>query len=746
MRNYVTGDRMIDYPVPQLVPGVRESAPAFVMRLQVRKPAGAEETEYAFLVMRDLKVHLKYFTVRYEYACADDSREGREQVSGELRYADGDINRSNVIVCRIAEARSVLTGGFRAWVSEAAVENGEILRFREEDFLPEAENARPVRYSFADDPVALRKHGEAKDKKKKKKPLSRLAHVLIALAAVLTGLAAACALVVAVFFGFHYTMYRYLIPEADALVVAGRQDLAEDYVNRYLSNNYFFRSYREETEGTVGELCGEGRYNEALAIAAGTPFCSLTERVCAEASDDALERGAWEEAYVYAAASPSPYEDEIAWKAAGRVLDGEENGEAYLTALKSDNPAVRDALAELLADRSRHAGQYAHMLAEAEFISDGEKRQSYSDWNAERLRKAELAAALALDDDAVTLAYLEDHAEEGDNASLIAEYRRRIYDAALARKDYPEVFRLAREYGYDTEALAHDFDVVRADPADAYFSLTAEEMRTYHAETVSASDIIVSVKNGTVSWAEGGRPKSVSGAVSVSAGNWVTSILKSDGTVTAFANQACGAEETPVSSFETGWITSAAGLTGVVAMASGERHTAYLKSDGTVAVLGDNTYGQADTGSWRNIIAVAAGRRFTAGLKSDGTLVACGSNAAGQCDVSAYRNAADIRAGYQSLVILFRDGTVAVAGDRSMGIAGAESLSGVVKIRAGLNTVVAELSDGSFRMCGGAAEGAVGGVSSWTDAVDFAVGDGFLVRQDSAGTVYSNGVNAPKNP
>ncbi|MBR4895928.1 MAG: chromosome condensation regulator, partial [Clostridia bacterium] len=37
-------------------------------------------------------------------------------------------------------------------------------------------------------------------------------------------------------------------------------------------------------------------------------------------------------------------------------------------------------------------------------------------------------------------------------------------------------------------------------------------------------------------------------------------------------------------------------------MSSGERHTAYLRADGTVTVLGDNTYGQADTGSWTDIV------------------------------------------------------------------------------------------------------------------------------------------------
>jgi alpha-tubulin suppressor-like RCC1 family protein len=55
-------------------------------------------------------------------------------------------------------------------------------------------------------------------------------------------------------------------------------------------------------------------------------------------------------------------------------------------------------------------------------------------------------------------------------------------------------------------------------------------------------------------------------------------------------------------------------------IAAGRRHTVGLKSDGTVAAVGNNRYGQCNVSGWRDIVAVAAG-----------------DNEYGQCDVSGWR-------------------------------------------------------------------------------------------------------------
>jgi uncharacterized protein YjdB len=60
-------------------------------------------------------------------------------------------------------------------------------------------------------------------------------------------------------------------------------------------------------------------------------------------------------------------------------------------------------------------------------------------------------------------------------------------------------------------------------------------------------------------------------------------------------------------------------------IAAGTKHIAVVKADGTVAVWGDNTYGQCDApDGLSGVKAVAAGNNHTLALKNDGTVVAWG--------------------------------------------------------------------------------------------------------------------------
>merc|ERR1712232_1441652 len=71
-------------------------------------------------------------------------------------------------------------------------------------------------------------------------------------------------------------------------------------------------------------------------------------------------------------------------------------------------------------------------------------------------------------------------------------------------------------------------------------------------------------------------------------------------------------------------------------VSAGEYHTVLLRSDGTAVACGQNGDGQCDLPSLeegQTYAQVSAGKYHTVLLRSDGTAVACGRNGDGQCDL-----------------------------------------------------------------------------------------------------------------
>ena len=585
------------------------------------------------------------------------------------------------------------------------------------------------------------------EKKEKKENRNPLLSVLVALSVILAACIGVPLVIGAVFLGYHSVKFQYLKPEVCELIGAGRQDLAEDFVERYLSDNLFYSYYADELKETVDALRADKDWSRAYAVSRKGPYPSLTEEVCREAVRDALERQDWKEAYPYASASPEPFGESVAQEAAERVWDPEEkrwNEEAYLVAQKSADPAVAEVLTAYLAERYYAAGDEAMTRAAADSMKN---REAADDWY-ERLRQDELESVLAEQSDEDVLRYLEARADEPDILPLIDTYRNRLFKAAWSERRLADIFRMARDWGYDTASLAvipEDPDV-RADLAD-YFRLTPAQMRTYHTERISAGSrpVVVSA-DGVVSWDEHGAAKTETGVISVSAGPFRVCMLKEEGTVSAYAASAVGSEETPVSAADAAFISEVGSLSGVVAMASGEKHAVFLHEDGTVTVLGDDSRGQANTRSWREIVAVAAGPYFTVGLRSDGIAVACGSDGAGQLRLSEYRNIVDVRACPETVILLFRDGTAEAVGERSMGLSDVSGFRKVRRLRAGCGTVIAELEDGTYVLAGGGAEGLQGSVAGRKNETEFDAGDGYIVRMNAEGRAVTDGAGAPKTP
>ena len=129
----------------------------------------------------------------------------------------------------------------------------------------------------------------------------------------------------------------------------------------------------------------------------------------------------------------------------------------------------------------------------------------------------------------------------------------------------------------------------------------------------------------------------------VAAGVYHTSAIKTDGTLWSwgFNNSGQLGDNTPSSTFSP--VQTIAGGTNWKQVACGSYHTAAIKTDGTLWTWGNATYGvlgdntviaksspvQTITGgtNWKQ---VACGYRHTAAIKTDGTLWTCGYNYYGQ--------------------------------------------------------------------------------------------------------------------
>ena len=103
----------------------------------------------------------------------------------------------------------------------------------------------------------------------------------------------------------------------------------------------------------------------------------------------------------------------------------------------------------------------------------------------------------------------------------------------------------------------------------------------------------------------------------VSAGGWHTCGLRTDGTLACWGRNVEGQATPPDGTFSQ--------------VSAGEYHTCGLRTDGTLACWGNNDYGQAPpTPPDGTFTQVSAGGWHTCGVKTDGTLVCWGFNNYGQ--------------------------------------------------------------------------------------------------------------------
>jgi alpha-tubulin suppressor-like RCC1 family protein len=236
----------------------------------------------------------------------------------------------------------------------------------------------------------------------------------------------------------------------------------------------------------------------------------------------------------------------------------------------------------------------------------------------------------------------------------------------------------------------------------------------------------------------------------VEAGPGHSLALAEDGTVWAWgANDYGQLGQDPYGTMSNPTPTQVPGLTGVVAVATGEGHSLALRADGTVWAWGANSDGQlgqpvsyepnpmpAQVPDLTDVVAIAADRLHTLALRADGTVWAWGNNSRGElgrppnfepnptpAQVPELTGAVAISAGLTHALALRSDGTVWAWGDNSSGERGQppyDELTSSPTQVPGLTDVVAVAAGSSFSL----ALRADGTVSAWGFNALFQLGDG----------------------
>lgn len=175
-----------------------------------------------------------------------------------------------------------------------------------------------------------------------------------------------------------------------------------------------------------------------------------------------------------------------------------------------------------------------------------------------------------------------------------------------------------------------------------------------------------------------------------------------------------------------------------IAVDGGESHSVILYNDGTVATIGDDTYGQRSTSGWRNIVQISTFANHTLGLKNDGSVVAAGTNYQDQCEVYDWEDIICVAAGAQHSVGLKNDGTVVSCGANGSGQCDVEEWDDIVYVAANGTSTFGLTEDGRIKVAGSFQNR---NLDNWQDIVSFSVSANHVVGVHSDGTNSAVGAN-----
>lgn len=793
---------MIYDPVPRFADQLTLDAPkptaaspailSYIIRTHEAVPDKPPVDTLYFYIGRDRTVSLRSFTISYRISALPIMIDDPEHPFYTYEYTDADIDGHEFLLCSFTLPPEIACNfpGCSAYVSKICLaDQEEPITFAPGDFVYSAEDAEKVQaamnaaygeetvsqspasvssaqphstFTDHDDPfVDTLEMTRLEQEKQRKK--SRIGIRIIGYALFAAGLVSLISV------GVHYLSFQRAMLGAAVYIDAGQPLQAESYVNEEIGGNLFLNSQKSNLNRTVLQLCTEERYNEAYRIAAETPFASIQQRICREASEKALEAGDWETAYLYALGAPTPFDSEITAAAAGILLDpytAAFDEDAFLIAQKTTDPAARDHLLSVVVQHACGENSYHVAMRAAKAISDTEtSAKTVADVFG--IATQYYISKNRFDDAAIFIA-----SYRTDDSTIDADIEQALIDHFSESHDADSAFFLAKQFGIDAShiPITAEDAAIRSDLANLYPLLTTEQKQAYHANRVTCGGLILSrTPSGTITLGvqpsgvtpDDGKDPSLSSAQkriqsylggkpavsAMASSHLLTAFVHADGTVTVLPNRILGNTAVATTGEEEAIRTAAASLKNVVAVEAGESHFVFLHADGTVSCIGDNTHKQCDTktSAWHDIAAIAAGNAFTVGLRTDGTVVACGSDSAGQCQVDDLHNVIDVEACDRTTVVLFSDGSVGLRGERSVGIADVLQLENVVRIRAGSTAVITEHRDGTYTLCGGCAEsGNFGSVASWKNVQDYDIGDVCAAAIEENGTMRTTGTNRAK--
>ena len=205
--------------------------------------------------------------------------------------------------------------------------------------------------------------------------------------------------------------------------------------------------------------------------------------------------------------------------------------------------------------------------------------------------------------------------------------------------------------------------------------------------------------------------------------------LKSNGSVAAVGNNFGGACDVD------NWKD-------IIAVSIGDYHSVGLKSDGTVIAAGDNRYGQCNVDEWSDIVAISAGAYHTVGLKKDGTLITTEGNGHSQSNVYSWTDVIAVSAGTDYTIGLRVDGTLIAVGSNHYGQCDVDEWSDIVSISAATNHTVGLRADGTVIAAGDNRYGQCD-VSAWTDVIAVSAAGSHTIGLKKDGTIIITGyINA----